>query len=261
MVVSDCTTTWWLIWLSHYARQLENRFHYLRVHNNLAIEMVALKYSSWCRMRSSVSALQKACSPWLLLGWVAAKRSCPCKQPACPVIGCGSEVTFKRLEGELELNSTFTLTGFQTFAIVMVTKGMTQRFEDWNLSSSSGGGGISTYTNKGQKEVKKGKEKGSNVPKKCLESSPGVVTAGMHDPFLDSRVDSPPVASVVSAWTHCPPCRNVALATLEVVIFISPNQKQRGRQCRSLADTAGATTYIVRTRIRSQSAVRYDECN
>ncbi|KAG8252341.1 hypothetical protein J6590_059907 [Homalodisca vitripennis] len=24
---------------------------------------------------------------WLLLGWVAAERFCPCKQPACPAIG------------------------------------------------------------------------------------------------------------------------------------------------------------------------------
>ncbi|KAG8262623.1 hypothetical protein J6590_050119 [Homalodisca vitripennis] len=32
---------------------------------------------------------------WLLLGWVTAERSCPCKQPACPAIGGGSEVTFK----------------------------------------------------------------------------------------------------------------------------------------------------------------------
>ncbi|KAG8245289.1 hypothetical protein J6590_005603 [Homalodisca vitripennis] len=34
---------------------------------------------------------------WLLLGWVTAKRSCPCKQPACPAIGGASEVTFKPL--------------------------------------------------------------------------------------------------------------------------------------------------------------------
>ncbi|KAG8257129.1 hypothetical protein J6590_055515 [Homalodisca vitripennis] len=33
---------------------------------------------------------------WLLLGWVTADRSCPCKQPACPVVGGGSEVTFSR---------------------------------------------------------------------------------------------------------------------------------------------------------------------
>ncbi|KAG8286984.1 hypothetical protein J6590_048042 [Homalodisca vitripennis] len=32
-----------------------------------------------------------------LLGWVTAKRSCPCKQPACPAIGGGSEVAFKPL--------------------------------------------------------------------------------------------------------------------------------------------------------------------
>ncbi|KAG8284133.1 hypothetical protein J6590_003826 [Homalodisca vitripennis] len=34
---------------------------------------------------------------WLLLGRVTAERSCPCKQPACPAIGGGSEVTFKPL--------------------------------------------------------------------------------------------------------------------------------------------------------------------
>ncbi|KAG8292408.1 hypothetical protein J6590_041520, partial [Homalodisca vitripennis] len=34
----------------------------------------------------------------LLLGWVTAERSCPCKQPACPAIGCGSKVTFKPLK-------------------------------------------------------------------------------------------------------------------------------------------------------------------
>ncbi|KAG8281673.1 hypothetical protein J6590_054563 [Homalodisca vitripennis] len=32
---------------------------------------------------------------WLLLGWVTAERSCPCKQPSCPAVGGGSEVTFK----------------------------------------------------------------------------------------------------------------------------------------------------------------------
>ncbi|KAG8272169.1 hypothetical protein J6590_047184 [Homalodisca vitripennis] len=26
---------------------------------------------------------------WLLLGWVTAERSCPCKLPACPAIGSG----------------------------------------------------------------------------------------------------------------------------------------------------------------------------
>ncbi|KAG8300051.1 hypothetical protein J6590_085737 [Homalodisca vitripennis] len=49
---------------------------------------------------------------WLLLGWVTAERSCPCKQPACPAIGDGSEVIFKSLvlrlsvgEGLLALTS------------------------------------------------------------------------------------------------------------------------------------------------------------
>ncbi|KAG8302815.1 hypothetical protein J6590_025093 [Homalodisca vitripennis] len=34
---------------------------------------------------------------WLLLGWVTAERSCPCKQPAYPAFGGCSEVTFKPL--------------------------------------------------------------------------------------------------------------------------------------------------------------------
>ncbi|KAG8307665.1 hypothetical protein J6590_013347 [Homalodisca vitripennis] len=34
---------------------------------------------------------------WPLLGLVTAERSCPCKRPACPAIGVGSEVTFKPL--------------------------------------------------------------------------------------------------------------------------------------------------------------------
>ncbi|KAG8329512.1 hypothetical protein J6590_084349, partial [Homalodisca vitripennis] len=49
---------------------------------------------------------------WLLLGCVTVERSCPCKQPACPAVGGGSEVTFKPLvprlsvrEGFLALNS------------------------------------------------------------------------------------------------------------------------------------------------------------
>ncbi|KAG8323317.1 hypothetical protein J6590_006324 [Homalodisca vitripennis] len=38
-------------------------------------------------------------------------------------------------------------------------KGITQRFKDWNLSSSSGGGGINTYNGKEQREVYKGKKR------------------------------------------------------------------------------------------------------
>ncbi|KAG8283783.1 hypothetical protein J6590_011154 [Homalodisca vitripennis] len=29
---------------------------------------------------------------WLLLGWMTAQRSCPCKQPACPAIGGDIEI-------------------------------------------------------------------------------------------------------------------------------------------------------------------------
>ncbi|KAG8278183.1 hypothetical protein J6590_027444 [Homalodisca vitripennis] len=57
----------------------------------------------------------------------------------------------------------------------MVTNGTTQRFEDWNLFSSSSRGSISTYNSREQKEVKKGK----NIEEgfKHTKSSPGVVTA------------------------------------------------------------------------------------
>ncbi|KAG8274081.1 hypothetical protein J6590_008211 [Homalodisca vitripennis] len=44
---------------------------------------------------------------WLLLGWVTAERSCPCKQPACPAIGGGSEVTFKPLVLMLSIREDF----------------------------------------------------------------------------------------------------------------------------------------------------------
>ncbi|KAG8323289.1 hypothetical protein J6590_006294 [Homalodisca vitripennis] len=44
---------------------------------------------------------------WLLLGWVTAERSCPCKQPVCPAIGGGSEVTFKPLVPRLSVREGF----------------------------------------------------------------------------------------------------------------------------------------------------------
>ncbi|KAG8262056.1 hypothetical protein J6590_061108 [Homalodisca vitripennis] len=43
---------------------------------------------------------------WLLLGWMTAERSCPCKQPACPAIGGGSEVTFKPLVPRLSVRDS-----------------------------------------------------------------------------------------------------------------------------------------------------------
>ncbi|KAG8256518.1 Multiple C2 and transmembrane domain-containing protein 2 [Homalodisca vitripennis] len=55
---------------------------------------------------------------WLLLGCVTAERSCPCKQPACPAVGGGSEVTFgpqekdeltRQKESQLRQHSFFQL--------------------------------------------------------------------------------------------------------------------------------------------------------
>ncbi|KAG8330864.1 hypothetical protein J6590_053318 [Homalodisca vitripennis] len=44
---------------------------------------------------------------WLLLGQVTTERSCPCKRPACPAIGGGSEVTFKPLVPRLSVREGF----------------------------------------------------------------------------------------------------------------------------------------------------------
>ncbi|KAG8274032.1 hypothetical protein J6590_008159 [Homalodisca vitripennis] len=44
---------------------------------------------------------------WLLLGWVTAKRVCLCKQPTCPAIGGGLEVTFKPLVPKLSVTEGF----------------------------------------------------------------------------------------------------------------------------------------------------------
>ncbi|KAG8271518.1 hypothetical protein J6590_060438, partial [Homalodisca vitripennis] len=54
-------------------------------------------FSSWVRRLSQDNQIKqrRAC---LLLGQVTAERSCPCKRPACPAIGGGSEVTFKPLD-------------------------------------------------------------------------------------------------------------------------------------------------------------------
>ncbi|KAG8287476.1 hypothetical protein J6590_036341 [Homalodisca vitripennis] len=43
----------------------------------------------------------------LLLGWVPAEQSCSCKQPACPAVGGGSEVTFKLLVPSLNVRKGF----------------------------------------------------------------------------------------------------------------------------------------------------------
>ncbi|KAG8283778.1 hypothetical protein J6590_011149 [Homalodisca vitripennis] len=56
---------------------------------------------------------------WLLLGWATAERSCPCKQPACPAIGGGSEVTFKPLVPRLSVREGFlALTSPESHAVL-----------------------------------------------------------------------------------------------------------------------------------------------
>ncbi|KAG8302651.1 hypothetical protein J6590_028569 [Homalodisca vitripennis] len=51
---------------------------------------------TWVRRLSQDNQIKQR-RAWLLLGQVTAERSCPCKRPACPAIGGGSEVTFKPL--------------------------------------------------------------------------------------------------------------------------------------------------------------------
>ncbi|KAG8283504.1 hypothetical protein J6590_014023 [Homalodisca vitripennis] len=52
------------------------------------------RWDRMCLMQHRLSCSKL--KPWLLLGWVTAERSCPCKQPACSAAGGGSEVTFKQ---------------------------------------------------------------------------------------------------------------------------------------------------------------------
>ncbi|KAG8262213.1 hypothetical protein J6590_057068 [Homalodisca vitripennis] len=47
----------------------------------------------------------------LLLGWMTAKQSCPCKHPAYPATGGGSKVTFKPMVPKIGVREGFlTLT-------------------------------------------------------------------------------------------------------------------------------------------------------
>ncbi|KAG8251702.1 hypothetical protein J6590_074280 [Homalodisca vitripennis] len=52
--------------------------------------------------RLSLDNLIKQRRAWLPFGCATAERSCPCKQPSCPAIGGGSEVTFKLLVPRLD---------------------------------------------------------------------------------------------------------------------------------------------------------------
>ncbi|KAG8302814.1 hypothetical protein J6590_025092 [Homalodisca vitripennis] len=68
----------------------------LRPHGPLACARILSN-----RIRGRVDTRVWLRRAWLLLGWVTAERSFPCKQPACPAIGGGSEVTFKSLTPRL----------------------------------------------------------------------------------------------------------------------------------------------------------------
>ncbi|KAG8284102.1 hypothetical protein J6590_003794 [Homalodisca vitripennis] len=61
------------------------------------IRVRRLSQDNWIKQRRA----------WLLLGWVTAERPCPCKQPACPAIGGGSEITFKPLAPRLSVREGF----------------------------------------------------------------------------------------------------------------------------------------------------------
>ncbi|KAG8271612.1 hypothetical protein J6590_059087 [Homalodisca vitripennis] len=61
---------------------------------------------NWVRLSSQDNRIKQR-RAWLLLGWVTAERSCPCKQPACPAVGGGSEVTIKLLVPRLSVREGF----------------------------------------------------------------------------------------------------------------------------------------------------------
>ncbi|KAG8280816.1 hypothetical protein J6590_072500 [Homalodisca vitripennis] len=60
----------------------------------------------WVRRLSQDNQIKQR-RAWLLFGQVTAERSCPCKRPACPAIGGGSEVTFKPLVPRLSVREGF----------------------------------------------------------------------------------------------------------------------------------------------------------
>ncbi|KAG8265749.1 hypothetical protein J6590_087971 [Homalodisca vitripennis] len=61
---------------------------------------------SWVRRLSQDNQIKQR-RAWLQLGQVTAERSCPCKRPACPGIGGGSEVSFKPLVPRLSVREGF----------------------------------------------------------------------------------------------------------------------------------------------------------
>ncbi|KAG8296486.1 hypothetical protein J6590_056045 [Homalodisca vitripennis] len=63
-------------------------------------------HKSWYNSYRKITGSSKR-RAWLLLGWVTAERSCPCKQAACPAVGLGSEVTFKPLVPRLSVREGF----------------------------------------------------------------------------------------------------------------------------------------------------------
>ncbi|KAG8296205.1 Transmembrane channel-like protein 5 [Homalodisca vitripennis] len=74
--------------------------------NVLGVYLKDDKISHWVRRLSQDNQIKQR-RAWLLLGQVTAERSCPCKRPACPAIGGGSEVTFKPLVPRLSVREVF----------------------------------------------------------------------------------------------------------------------------------------------------------
>ncbi|KAG8247373.1 hypothetical protein J6590_062436 [Homalodisca vitripennis] len=68
--------------------------------------ILSLMFPRWVRRLSQDNQIKQR-RAWLLLGQVTAERSCPCKRPACPAIGGGSEVTFKPLVPRLSVREGF----------------------------------------------------------------------------------------------------------------------------------------------------------
>ncbi|KAG8315059.1 hypothetical protein J6590_078962 [Homalodisca vitripennis] len=77
------------------------------------------------------------CRAWMLLGWVTAERSCPCKQSACPAVGGGSEVSLKPLVPRLSVRKGFlALTSPGCVKCVYKERGLGGEYgyEDYSIS-------------------------------------------------------------------------------------------------------------------------------
>ncbi|KAG8254998.1 hypothetical protein J6590_103124, partial [Homalodisca vitripennis] len=86
--------------------QINESCYYAKLVTAVETGDTLINSDQWVRRLSQDNQIKQR-RAWLLLGQVTAERSCPCKRPACPAIGGGSEVTFKPLVPRLSVREGF----------------------------------------------------------------------------------------------------------------------------------------------------------